>query len=567
MTATPGITEVDPVTLVVVEHSLIEVTREMDVTLERTAFSPVISEAGDRASGIYTVDGEVIAQGPRSLPLFISTMEDTVRAVIDGVPDLEEGDVAIVNDPYLCGTHMMDVRLVKGFFHAGKLLFHIANTGHWSDIGGMSPGSFCGTARDIVQEGLRIPPMKIVRRGEIREDVLGLILNNVRVSLNARGDLHAQLGALVTGEQRLRALVDRYGVETMLAAVAELRDRAVRVLRSRIAEVPDGVYHGHSTLDNDGVDPAPIEIHVAVTVAGDTVRCDFTGSSGPVRGPLNTSLPTTRAGVFIALKHLFPEVPMNAGCFVPVELVVPETSFLNSSYPRAVSGCSGEVSSAVVDAVLRALSEPLPDLVPAGCFRTIAAYTFGGMDPLTGRQYVLYAFNGGGFGGTSWGDGLSNAVVSVGASKAPSLEVMETAYPLLYRRYALREGSAGAGRYRGGLGVDYEVELVRGESDVSAIMSNGIFPPWGSQGGGDGGATELEFELDGERWEPPLRTNVGGVDMRAGDVLRLRTPGGGGWGDPALRDPEAVRRDVRLGYLTREQAQALYAHVDFEAAP
>jgi N-methylhydantoinase B len=542
----------DPVTLAVVEHSLVEITREMDAVLERTAFTPVISEARDRASGIYSVTGEVIAQGPSGLPLFISTMGETVKSVINGLPDMRPGDVAIINDPYVCGTHLMDVRLVAPFFYEGELLFYLADTGHWTDVGGMAPGSFCVAAREIQQEGVRIPPVRLIREGVLQEDVLTLILANLRIPTNARGDLQAQLGALTVGERRLREHIDKYGRDVVLASVAEMRVRGERAMRSRIAEIPDGRYEGESYLDNDGIDPEPMRVHVVIDVAGDELRCDFSGSSGLVRGPLNTALPTTEAGVYIGLKHLFPDVPMNAGCFEPVEIDVPTTTFLNAGYPKAVSGCSAEVSGAVADAVMRALAGPLPDLVPAGPYRTMAAFTLGGVDPDTGRPYVLFSFNGGGYGATSTGDGLTNAPLAIGIAKAPPAEIMESQYPILYERYAIREGSGGDGQYRGGLGCEYEVRLLRGEALSAALMNNGFFAPWGANGGTDGALTELEYRLRGERFVPPLKTKVDGVEMRAGDALVLRTPGGGGWGPPEQRDPAAAARDVELGYVSEE---------------
>jgi N-methylhydantoinase B len=552
------VAELDPITLAVIQNGLVNITSQMDAALARTAFSPVISEGQDRASGVYSSSGEVIAQGPSSLPLFISTMQDAVEVTIERWPSLLPGDVVVVNDPYLVGTHMQDVRLVRPFYDQGEILFYLANTGHWTDVGGMSPGSFCVGAREIQQEGVRIPPVRLVHEGVIQSGLVEIILANLRIPANADGDLRAQLNALDVGERQLRRFLDKYGRQTVTAAVAELRRRGESAMRSHIREIPDGVYLAESFLDNDGIDDEPIRVHLTVTVNGDSLVCDFSGSSGFVRGPLNSTTPTTRAGVFAAIKHLFPDVPTNAGYFEPVSFIIPDTTFLNAGYPRAVSGCSAEVSSATADAFFRAMSAVLPYAATAGCYSTMAAFTLGGVDPATGRAYVLYSFNGGGYGGGPDQDGMANGPLPVGIAQAPAVEVMEQRYPIVYDKFALREASGGAGRYRGGLGVQYEVRLLRGTATSSALMNNGKFAPWGCLGGADGTKTELEYVLSGDRFVPPLTSKADGVPMEAGDKLIIRTPGGGGWGPPAERERDSIQHDADLGYYSAADLAAAY---------
>jgi N-methylhydantoinase B len=555
----------DPTTLAVIANGLVNITNQMDATLVRMAFSPVISEGHDRSSGIYSVRGEVVAQGVSSLPLFINTMQDAVQVAIDRWPALEEGDVVVVNDPYLVGTHLQDVRLIRPVYVDGEIVLYLANTGHWADVGGMSPGSYCVTAQEIQQEGVRMPPIRIVRGGVLQDELVELVLANLRIPRNARGDLKAQLTALDVGEAQLQQFLAKYGIDTVLAAVAELHDRAEAAMRSHIRDIPDGVYHAMSRLDNDGTDDTPVEVKLAITVSGDDLVCDFSGSSGVLRGALNATIPTTKAGVFAALKHLFADVPTNAGCFVPISFIIPPDTFLNAAYPHAVSGSSAEVSSVTADATFRALAPVLagsssvaPENVRAGCCSTMAAYTLGGYDPLSDSQYVMYMFNGGGYGASQTEDGMAFGPLPVGIAESPSLEVMEQQYPVVFNKFALREGSGGHGERRGGFGVEYEVELLRGTASSAALMNNGKFGPWGADGAGDGARTEVSYVLDGTVLVPPLLTKIDGVEMTPGDRIRLRTPGGGGWGDPAKRPASAVQRDAELGYYADDDLDSAY---------
>lgn len=285
---------IDPVTLTVIEKGLQQVCSEMDLVHEKTSFSPVISESFDRSNGIYSkVDGAVIAQGELGLPIFIGVMQETTRNVIAERHDLEEGDVVLVNDPYLGGTHLMDVKMMRPFFYRGELWCYLSNTGHWPDTGGMVPGGFNSTATEIHQEGLRIPPVKLMRRGEMDGDIIRMVLANIRVAEERIGDIKAQIGALATGARRLTLLLDRYGRETVEEAIAELKRRSERMMRAQIASIPDGRYESIAYLDSDGVVNEPLEIRLAVTVEGSTIAFDFSGSSPPCAGPLNSVWATT----------------------------------------------------------------------------------------------------------------------------------------------------------------------------------------------------------------------------------------------------------------------------------
>jgi len=561
---------IDPVTLVVVQNGLQQVASEMDLTFERAAFSPVISEGFDRSDGIYDKNnGEVIAQGELGLPIFVGVMQFTTHAVIDHVQasgqPLRHGDIFIVNDPYCGGTHLMDVKMVKPFFYRGRLWAYLSNTGHWPDTGGSVPGGFSTRATEVQQEGLRLPPVKLYREGTIEPDILAIVLANIRVPEERIGDIKAQVAALTVGEKRLTALLDRYGEETVTACVAELRRRSEQMMRAHIAKIPDGIYNGEAFVDSDGVDPDALGIRLRLRVEGSDLHFDFSESSPPCRGPLNSVIATTKAAVYLAVKHVFPDVPINAGCFEPLHIADPHGTFLYARYPRPVSGCAAEVSSRIAESVFSALAGAIPDDLFAAPAGTSGNLTLGGHDPLKERHYIMYVFSGGGYGGSGDGDGLTNGCSTIGISKTQPTEVLEQHYPVLFERYALREGSGGAGRTRGGFGVDYKIRVRRGEALLSFLMDHGRFGPPGLFGGKDGAPNEVTVHRGGGDYVSPHLSKDEDIRLVAGDSITVRTPGGGGYGDPLTRDPELVRRDVIRGYFPAEDALADYGVV-FEQA-
>ena len=551
----------DPVTLTVIQNGLIQVCNEMDLAFVRAAFSPVISEGMDRSDGIYdTVDGSLIAQGELGLPVFVGTMQFSTRAVIERVKThyagkVDPGDVFIVNDPYLGGTHLMDVRFVKPFFYKGELFAWLANTGHWPDVGGMVPGGFSASATEVEQEGLRLPPVKFFKKGEMDQEILSIILSNIRIADQRIGDIKAQAAALTTGEVRLTELIDRYGRDVVRAAIAEMRHRAERQMRSRIAEIPDGIYEGTSQVDSDGVVDEPLTIRMKITKKGEELLFDMTGSSPPCRGPMNSVIATTKSAIYLAIKHIFPEVPINAGTFEPLKIVEPEGTFLYAKYPRPVSGCAAEVSQRIAEAVFAALTHAIPDILFAAPAGTSGNLGVGGYDPERGRSYIMYLFTGGGYGGFLGGDGLSNGCSTIGISKMPPVEVLEQFYPILFEEFSLREGSGGAGEFRGGFGINYAIKLRRGEARVSMVMDHGRTGPQGALGGAAGGVNTVAVTQGGKTYRPPHLSKDQDIEIGVGDVVHVSTPGGGGYGDPARRDAASIARDVARGYYTAEQAR------------
>ncbi|WP_135506586.1 hydantoinase B/oxoprolinase family protein [Roseovarius aestuariivivens] len=557
----------DPITLSVIQAGLQQVCDEMDLAFSRAAFSPVIAEANDRSDGIYAAaDGALIAQGAGGLPVFVGTMQESTRILIDRIArgltaPPEPGDIYIVNDPYLGGTHLMDVRFARPFYRAGTLYCWLSNTGHWPDTGGAVPGGFSASATAVEQEGLRLPPVKLFKRGEMDAEIYAIICSNIRVADQRIGDVRAQAAALDLGADRLNALMDRYGDATVTAAIAELRARAATQMRQHIRAIPEGDHSAVAWIDSDGVVNEPLAIRLTVRRTGDDLCFDFTGSAPPCLGPMNSVRATTLSSVYLAMRHIFPDVPISAGAFEPLEVTGIEGTFLDAQYPRPVSGCAAEVSQRIAEAVFAALVPALPDRVTAAPAGTSGNFALGGHDPARGRDYVMYQLSGGGYGGWAGGDGLSNGCSTIGISKAPPVEIMEQAFPVLYHRYALREGSAGAGEHRGGFGLDYEIEIRRGQAKASFVMDHGRFGPQGALDGEDGAPGEVTVWQSGQPMTPEHLSKAQDIPLGPGDRVRVKTPGGGGYGPAFARDPARVAEDVRLGRFSARQARDLFGVV------
>ncbi|MBL4905896.1 MAG: hydantoinase B/oxoprolinase family protein [Sneathiella sp.] len=554
--------DLDPITLAVIHNGLIQVCNEMDLAFVRSAFSPVISEALDRSDGIYAADtGELIAQGELGLPIFVGTMQFSTQAVIERAKDVKPGDIYIVNDPYLGGTHLMDVKFVRPFFYQGKLWSWLANTGHWPDLGGSVPGGFSAHATEVEQEGLRLPPVKLFKQGKLDEEILSIILSNIRIADQRIGDIKAQAAALTIGEQRLTDLLDRYGEDVVSRSIKELKTRATDQMKAKIADIPDGTYHGIAYVDSDGVVDEPLKIDMKVTSKGDELQFDMSGSSAPCRGPMNSVLATTKSSIYLAIKHIFPEIPINAGTFEPLKIKDPEGTFLYAKYPRPVSGCAAEVSQRIAESVFNALVDVIPDLLFAAPAGTSGNLAVGGYDPARDKAYVMYVISGGGYGGYQGSDGLSNGCSTIGISKTTPIEVMEQYYPILFEEYSLHEGSGGAGKYRGGFGVNYKIKLRRGSARASMVMDHGRFGPVGALGGADGGTNKVSIEIAGKTYIPPHLSKDQDIQIEVGDSVSVSTPGGGGFGNPYERNPELVAQDVVRGYYSREEVKQRFGVV------
>jgi N-methylhydantoinase B len=551
--------DIDPVTLSVIRGQLTQLTNEMDLTLVNSAFSPIICEANDMASGVFRPDGRTISQGDFGLPIFVGNMEFTVTSIAEEFEgNIEPGDVFITNDPYVGGTHLLDVTLVEPYFHEGELLAFVANTGHWTDIAGASPGGFTGKTTEIQQEGIRIKPTKLFEGGELNEDLLELVLANVRRSDDIRGDYKAQLNALNVGDERFESLLAEYGAETVKRAIEELERRSEHEMRSHIEEIPDGTYSFVDSLDNDGIVDTPLNIDLDLTIDGSDVSLDFTGSSGPARGPVNAPKSCTVSACNIAFKHIYADIPINAGCFQPLEFTIPDETFLNAKAPRPTMGYT-EVSQRVLDTAFGALSKAIPEDVPGQAFSTSCGMSMGGRSE-EGEFVFPYAIAGG-YGGNRTQDGLTHCTPPYARARMPSVEVIEDQYPLRFHEKRLRPDSAGAGRRRGGLGTVYDIEFRGEEATFSCVGDRTDHTPSGVAGGKSAKGTLLEFTIDGETYVPPMRNKEQDLALSTGDRLHIESPGGGGYGDPTERESDRVLEDIVQGYVTPEAAEQEYGVV------
>lgn len=551
----------DPVTLAVLKGRLEQIADEMDATLYRSAFNPIIAEARDACHGLYHPHtGATLVQGTTGLPIFVGAMAFAVKAVIDKVAregGLAEGDTFLFNDPYDGGTHLNDFRLVRPVFRRGELFCWLASVGHWLDIGGNVPGGFNARATESFQEGVRFPPVKLIAAGRLNHDILAILAANSRVPRSNEGDLNGQLNALDLGERRLAGLLDEYGEDTVDAAFAAFTGRAEALMRENIAALPDGTISFEDYLDNDGVTDERLTIALDLTVAGDRMTLDFSRSSPACAGPLNIARSTAVACCYVALKHVFPDVPANAGCMAPISFVIPDTTLLGVSAPKPVGGYT-ETILRVIGVVFGALAKIMPDRATAAPFGTINALSLAGHRQ-NGARWVMFSFFGGGLGGNPETDGLNHGNNPISMATIPPAEILEASYPVLFTQWALRPDSAGAGLHRGGLGAVYEIEaLAPSGADVFLLGERGRFAPFGVNGGGPAALNRFHWQTaDGEA-SPPLASKVTDVKIAQGQRVRLETPGGGGWGDPLARDPARVAYDVRLGYLSTEAARADY---------
>lgn len=552
-------TRLDVVTLAVLKGRLEQIADEMDATLYRSAFNPIIAEARDACHGVYdAISGDTLVQGTKGLPIFVGAMSFAVRSVIRKVAaegGLQEGDTFLFNDPYDGGTHLNDFRLVRPIFRAGKLFCWVASVGHWLDIGGNVPGNYNPRATDSHQEGVRFPPVKLIRAGQMQQDILDILAANSRVPQSNWGDLNGQLNALDLGEKRLIELLDDYGDARIAAAFAQLADRAEALMRAEITALPDGLYSFDDFLDNDGVKDEALRIALDLTIAGDRLTLDMSRSSPPCAGPLNISIATTVAACYVALKHAFPDVPANAGVLRPVEVIAPASTLLGAEAPRPVAGYT-ETILRLIGVIFGALGQARPATATAAPFGTINALALSGQRE-NGTRWVMFSFFGGGLGGNPATDGLHHANNPISTATIPPVEILEAAYPVMFTQWALRPDSSGAGEHRGGVGAVYEIEaLAPGRTEIALLGERGRFAPFGVAGGAAGALNRFTWGSEGET--PPMASKIVGVSIGQGERLRLETPGGGGWGDPAARPLHAIARDIRLGYVSTEAAARNY---------
>ena len=549
----------DPVTLAVLRGRLEQIADEMDATLYRSAFNPIIAEAHDACHGLYdAVTGDTLIQGKSGLPVFVGAMAFAVRAAMRVAAErggMQPGDVWLFNDPYEGGTHANDFKLVRPCFRNGQLFCFLASAAHWHDVGGAVPGNYNPAATECWQEAVQIPPVRILRAGVLDEDVLAILRANTRLPDSLWGDLNGQLAALELGARRLDGLLDEYTETTVAQALVELRSRAVRLMRSHIASLPDGRYSFEDVLDNDGVKDELLTIALDMTVAGDRLTLDFSRTSPQCAGPVNISRATAVAACYVALKHIFPDVPANAGVLDAVDFVMPDGLVITAARPRPVGGYT-ETILRMIDVIFSATALADPQRAVAHAYGTINALSIAGHrtdDKRKGQRWVMFSFFGGGHGGHSDGDGLSHGNAPISTATIPPLEILEAAYPVRFTQWALRPGSGGDGEHRGGLGAIYEIELLEDSAEAFIFGERGKSAPKGIHGGKPALPNVFEYRQNGEWKTPPMVSKMLGIQLKKGDRVRLQTPGGGGWGAVANRSNENRERDAALGY-TKESA-------------
>ena len=532
----------DPIELEIFKNIYHSIAEEMGAALRRTAFSPNIKERRDYSCAVFDEAAQVIAMGDH-MPVHLGSMPMSVRAAVERF-SLADGDVVMLNDPFCGGTHLPDITLVAPFFFSGKSRkpdFFVASRAHHADVGGAYPGSM-GPCREIYQEGLRIPPVRLMRGGEMERDVLALLLNNVRTPGEREGDLGAQIAACHTGAERLREVCVRYGLARARRAARELLEYSEEMMRAFLAAVKPGVYRAEDFLDDDGVGDSPVKVAVAVQVnrrraggrtrragsASPLVKVDFGGSSLQVEGAVNAVEAITYSACFYVFRCLLAEdVPATAGLMRPIMVIAPEGTVVNAEPPAAVAGGNVETSQRIVDVLLRALAQALPERIPAAASGTMNNLTIGGRDPRTGEPFAYYETIAGGMGARPSKDGVSGVHTHMTNSLNTPAEALEYAYPLRVRKYLMRAASGGRGRHRGGDGIVREIEVLT-DAEVTLLADRRKRGPYGLRGGNEGAPGRAEvLRNDGAVETLPGK---GSVRLKKGERIRVESPGGGGWG-------------------------------------
>ena len=544
----------DPVKLEILKNSFIGITEEMGIALKKASYSPNIKTREDHTCSIFNDKMDMIAQTAHQighLGVFPSILKQAMKE--HPVEGLKPGDMVVLNDPYRGGAHLPDIIVISPVFFESRLWGFVANLAHHSDVGGIAPGSVPGNTTEIFQEGIRIPSVMLFKEGVLQEDVFKMILANVRTPDERKGDLNAQIAANNLGIRRVLGLIDKYGFDELLFYADESINYAERRMRAEIEKLLDGVYEGIDYMDDDGITDDPVKIAMAIRKKGSNIEFDLSETSPQRRGPTNCTFYMALSLIMYTMRCLTdPDIHQSEGCYRPVKTIIPEGKALNCRFPAAVAG-GWEIGRRGIDAVCRALLQAIPERVPAGSNGAMNQITFGGEYPDRERRFAYYETNGGGFGARPDKDGM-DGVHSVSNTKNTPIEELELNYPIFMRRYALRENSEGAGKYRGGLGISREFEFL---TDVSfaTVSDRQKFRPWGIAAGGE--ALGTEYSLLSGKEKKPVRTKSMG-SAKKGDVLSIRTAGGGGHGNPKERSRESIKKDIEDGKVSLERAKKVY---------
>ncbi|MEM2095737.1 MAG: hydantoinase B/oxoprolinase family protein [Candidatus Caldarchaeum sp.] len=548
----------DLVEMEIVRNSLIAIAEEMFTVTAKTSKSPIIYDVLDFSTGLTDANGDVVSQAT-GIPLFIGMLDFNAKAPLTkfGKDGLQPGDIIIVNDPYISGTHLNDVAIIAPFFHNDELLAVGVNKGHYYDIGGMVFGSWGPKGAEVFQEGLFIPPVKLYEEGRLNKDVLDLLIENSRLPSYLLGDIEAQTASMKLAEKRLHTLVSKYGLDTVKATMEKIQRDGETVAWSKIKTLPKGVFTAEDYYDDSGVAEDPMKLTVKVEIRDDRFDVDLSGNPPAVRSAINTTYPATVAAVRIVYAAVLdPHMRYSQGFVKPLRITIPENTLFNAKKPYPV-GIYWETMTYAADLVWKALASHIPDRLTAGHFLSVVAETIAGINPRNNEAFALVEPNPGGWGAGIDKDGESGLVsFADGETFITSVEVIEQRYPIVVERYQFNiEDGTGHGKYRGGFGIVKDYRLLA-DAEFTTAVNRSKFPPWGVDGGMPG--TYNYMVIVRSNGQQTRVRKVSGEQLRAGDLVSIRTAGGGGWGDPKQRDPEKVLEDVKEGYITAEQALKIY---------
>jgi N-methylhydantoinase B len=549
---------VDYTTMEVIKGALVYAAEEMGIALKKSAYSPNIKERMDHSCALFNQRRELIAQAEH-IPVHLGSMALAVKLGLEEYEgSLSSGDMLLLNDPYISGTHLPDLTLIAPIFFEEKIIGYAANKAHHTDIGGKAPGSLAADSTELYQEGLIIPPVKFVKRGVVDPELSNLIRMNVRTPDVQMGDLRAQIAANNTGSRRVLELVEIYGIEVLHSSMDQIMDYSEQRMRQEIAVMPDGVYSGVDYMEDILPGGGDVEIKVTVTKKGDSLEFDYTGTSPQVERPVNAPFGVTVAGIYYTLISVTdPTIPVNDGCFRPITLNIPLGSMMSPIRPAPVAGGNVETSQRNVDVIMKAFSQITPDMVPAAGLGTMNNITIGGLTD-DGKPWTFYETIGGGSGGRPTSDGVDGIHVNMTNTMNTPIETLEAYQPLQFKAYRLRPDSGGPGEFRGGCGIERVWTLTSEKAMISIMAERNKIKPWGLNGGQGGGLGEfILIRADGSEEKLPSKVTL---EIRRGDTLIIRTPGGGGFGDPKERDHQKIREDVLNGLVSLEAARDEYGY-------
>ena len=550
---------VDRITFKVVSNALVGVAEQMAATILRTSYSTVIREMLDYSTAVFDLEGRIIAQSCR-IPIHLNSMSRSLRTTLEEsipISEWQPGDIIVTNDPYKGGQHLPDIQTFLPVFCDASLVAICGTLGHHLDVGGMRPGSYAGDATEIYQEGLRIPPIKLFREGEINERLFALIAANIRQPETTIGDLRSQTAALEIGRDGILELIERYGLETFGECMDLAIESSEASMRANLRELPNGTWEGEYFIDDDGVTDDPIRIVTKVTIDDDSIHVDFTGTDPQRRSPINATLSSCESATYFAILSIVdPTIPANYGVYKPITITAPEGSIVNALPPAPVVGRNA-ITHTVVGALTKALSQVVPERITASYYAMSNVYILAGDSGNDGRGWILFDIEVGGGGGRHSKDGIDCYSQGIHNLANTPIEMVETTYPLRFKRYEFLPDTCGSGKYRGGLGVRRDIEFLDESGSLNTQFDKFKIAPFGLFSGGDGAKGQLFLNPDGAN-ERELRSKTVDCKLTRGDVVSMRTQGGGGYSPAAERDPAAIERDLREGKITPAGAADSY---------